>query len=493
MQVLKKYVFLFVGLVLAGCQSSTSSVHPKISGSDYAVDSQVETGVNLIDENNRDSSFRVGMLLPLTGSASTYGQGLKNAALMAVDDVKSDNLVVQFYDTQSTPSGARIAVENALNQNSQLILGPLMSTSVKAIEENTTQANVPVIAFSTNPSVLQEQIYTLGLLINEQVDSIISYAAKQGKKKFALLIPDDATGIAIAKAAVMSTQKNGVALTNIAFYPPNTTDFTTPVKELTDFDKRNSRLRKVKRSLQEQADEGSSSARAALQRLDRTQALGNVAFDAVLIPASGAQLKSALAMFGYYDVYSPDVRFLGTAVWENTDLTKETMASGAWFPAMSRTHSAFFAQKYANTFGEKPAPIYSLAYDAVALASSLAKKNPDDLNLYITSPDGYVGVNGIFRIFQNGMNEHSLEVYEVTPNGNVLVQNAPTKFSNNLNDFASDIAVDMNVPAPVITGKDQAAAENAIYGQALSYHYSTNGDEMDIIRRALQEKNVIIQ
>lgn len=494
MQVLKKFVFLFVGILLAGCQSSAPSLQSRGGTYPYGDKFQLSPTVNLIDDSAQDGMFRVGMLLPLSGSAAKYGQGLKNAALLAVDDVKSDKLVVQFYDTQSTPSGARVAIENALNQGSKLILGPLMSSSVKAIEEKTSDANVPVIAFSTNPDILQAQVYTLGLLVNEQVDTMISYAAQQGRSKFALLIPDDDTGIAIAKAAVMSTQKNGVSLTNIAFYQPNTTDFSTSVKALTDYQNRRQRLEKVKRSLTAQANAGDQNAKLALNKLGRAQALGDVEFDAVIIPATGAQLKSALSMFGYYDVFSPKVQFLGTAVWESTDLTRETMAQGAWFPAMSKTHSAYFAKKYADAFGQKPAAIYSLAYDAVALSASLAKKNPADINYYITSPDGYVGINGIFRIFPNGLNEHSLDIYEVTSQGNKVVQQAPQQFSAGLNDFASDVAIENNYAAPIISGKDMRAAEMAIYGRVLDRSFSSYSvDEMDVIRKALKEKNVIVE
>ena len=489
---LKKYVFLLLGLVLGGCQSSSVSRQNYLS---MPASPSVPSDVSLIEASHpQDNMFRVGMLLPLSGSASKYGQGLKNAALLASDDMKADNLILQFYDTQSTDSGARIAVENALSQNTKLIVGPLLSSSVSAIENETTSANVPVVAFSTNPAVLKPNVYSLGLLVNEQVDDIISYSASKGRSRFALLVPDDASGIALAKAAASSALKNNVSLVRIAFYTPNTTDFTESVKALTDYDVRSARLQKVKRALQKQANQGDASASQALKRLDRTQALGDVDFDAVIIPESGAKLKSALAMFGYYDVYSPKVRFLGTAVWESTDLSRETMAIGSWFPAMPKAHSTYFSSKYAETFGEKPSALYSLAYDAVALAASLAKKNPDDLTPYITSSEGYAGINGIFRILPNGLNEHSLDIYEVSENGNVVVQNAAKSFSQDLNPTLVDFSSFDNVPAPIITGKNSETAQFAIYGKILpSYQQiSDQASEMEIIRKALKERNVVL-
>lgn len=116
---------------------------------------------------------------------------------------------MQFYDTKSTPEGARTAVQNALGQRVRLIIGPLSSGEVRAISEETVYNRVPVIAFSTSKDVLQPTVYTLGLLIDEQVNRIMSYAAAQGRSRFALLLPDNSTGIAVPKRPLLRRPKSG--------------------------------------------------------------------------------------------------------------------------------------------------------------------------------------------------------------------------------------------------------------------------------------------
>lgn len=494
MQVLKKYLLFLCCLWMGGCQSSNQPRN--LSVSDFNQEAYDALSLTENVSGIQDGNFRVGMLLPLTGQAATYGQGLKNAALLALDDVKTDNLVLQFYDTKSTPSGARIAAENAIAQNAQMIIGPLMSSSVQAIEDETTYREIPVVAFSTDASVLRPQVYTLGLLVQEQVNRIMAYAISRGKQKFALLLPDDETGMAIAKAAVRTSIKYNANITKIAFYTPGTTDFSASVKALVDYDKRSARLAKVRSSLQ--AMKGNASAQKALKRIERLQALGDVDFDAVIIPESGARLKSALAMFGYYDVYSPQVRFLGTSVWENTDLSRETMAYGSWYPALSRAHSAYFANKYTETFGEKPASIYSLSYDAVALASAIARKQNANIESMITSSDGYIGINGVFRIFANGTNEHSLEVLEVSNGGTKIVSEAPKRFDAPFYgvDPNSEIVLYDGYHAPEIYGKNQEAVQIAIYGRVLDYQYMpveySGKSEFEIVRDALKQHNVVL-
>ena len=217
---LKKLNLILLCLGLVACSTTPKAPVLERSGiDDFNTDI---SEINITDA----ASFRVGVLLPLSGAAAKHGQGLKNASMIALEDINNPNLILQYYDTKSTSSGARIAAENAIRQRSNLIVGPLMSSEVQAIANETIYQGVPVIAFSTAQEVLQPTVYTMGLLIEEQVNRVVSYAAAQGRKRLALLIPDNSTGNAVAKAAVKSAQKNGMIVTVIGYYQPQNSDFS---------------------------------------------------------------------------------------------------------------------------------------------------------------------------------------------------------------------------------------------------------------------------
>ena len=116
------------------------------------------------------------------------------------------------------------------------------------------------------------------------------------------VLPFSLTGVVVAKETLKAVRRSGGKVVKIAFYPPETNDFSDIVKKLT--------------SHNAFVEDGESSEFVRKSRA--------VDFDAVIIPETGSRLKSATAMFGYYDVFSPDVMFLGTSVWENTNLNKET-------------------------------------------------------------------------------------------------------------------------------------------------------------------------
>ena len=193
MQVFKKFCALALTGLLIGCRSALISTN----GGVYDSISEIEE-----EAFETPESFRVGVLLPLSGDAARYGNGLKKAMLMALEDMGNPNLILQFYDTQSFPEGAEAAAETAINQKAQMIIGPLIAENVQAVSDETRAAGVPVVAFSTNSDVLQSRVYTLGLLVEEQVSRIVDYAIARGRHNFALLVPDNSTGLAVARAAV---------------------------------------------------------------------------------------------------------------------------------------------------------------------------------------------------------------------------------------------------------------------------------------------------
>ncbi len=462
------------------------------------------TGGSFMEEEtfstfNKKDAFNVAVLLPLSGANATFGQGLKNATYMALEDVKNPNLMLHYYDTASSNSGARIAAENALAKNPDLVIGPLTSSSVMAVKPRITYKDVPMVAFSTSAEVLEPGVFTLGLMIEEQVDRILSYATDKGRKNFALLVPDNKNGVDVAKAAVDVLQKKNANLVAVAMYKPDTSDFSTILKQLTNYDIRNKRhqdlMDKVENALKVNPQDPQLI--RAKTKLEQVDTIGGVDFDAVLIAESGVQLKSAIAMFAYYDVNAPKVKFLGTSMWENTLLNKETGVYGAWYPALSRSHSLYFSSKYNALFGTKPNALFALAYDAVALASALEQTDDKSKMLEeIARPSGYAGISGIFRLFPNGRNQHSLNVYEVQSESDVMVDAAPRSFAND--DYFADLQRSETFMAPMIFGKENPQdAYFDIYGQIFNPEniYSrelSEEEEKELVNKEVAKMRIVI-
>ena len=432
---LKKINALLLSFALAGCSLLQHSEPMPQQTFNYQ-NSLPQNTVDMTDYSHVDlgnsESFRVAMLLPLSGKVSDMGQNMKNAAMMAVGDLNNNNLLVQFYDTKGTTSGARVAVENAINAKSDLIIGPLLGEEVAAISDTAKNEEIPVISFSTAPNVLQDGVYTMGLLNEEQIERTIRYAVSQGRLKIAIVLPDNQSGINMFKAAMNAAQLHGASIVKVGFYAPNSMDFTKLAAQITGSARVAASQRKTKPN-----DKKEEKSEEEIAPLD---------FDALLVPEFGNRLKAITSMFSYYDVSAPEVLFLGTSVWGNTNLSKETELYGAVYPVMSMSRLARYKQKYYEMFNQRSNDLSIFAYDAIALASALSHKDKDYLKESITSLDGFYGMSGAFRIFANGKNEHGLDMVKVSASGPQILEPASNKFYSANPAYAQSGTADFYMP-----------------------------------------------
>ncbi len=139
---------------------------------------------------------KVGLILPLSGAgnAGVAGNSMKNAAELALAEFHSPDVQLLIKDDGATANGAQQAAQQALNENVEIILGPLFGLSVPATAQFARARNVPVIAFSTDSSVAGRGVYLLSFLPESDVNRIVDYAVSTGKRSFAALLPENAYG-----------------------------------------------------------------------------------------------------------------------------------------------------------------------------------------------------------------------------------------------------------------------------------------------------------
>ena len=103
---------------------------------------------------------------------------------------------------------------------------------------------------------------------------------------------------------------------------------------------------------------------------------------------------------------------------------------GGWYAAPDAAARRDFEQRFESVYGRRPPRLATLAYDAAALAAVLARNGgpaPFD-PLALTNPNGFAGVDGIFRLRPEGLVERGLSVMEITPGGNRVIDPAPSSF-----------------------------------------------------------------
>ena len=380
-----------------------------------------------LPEQGVDRLVRVGLLVPLTGPSAPVGQALLNAAQMALFDVADERFVLQVYDTQGVPAGAQAAASLAVSQGVQLILGPLFSAEVTAAAPDAAAAGVNIIAFSTDPAVASSRVFVIGFMIDEQIRHIIEYAGAQGYRTLAVLAPDSAYGKAVVDAMAHHVPRTGGLISDVAYYNTSGSDLSAVVRQLANFDQRRAELESQKAKLEGKEDRLSQ---FTFDRLELLDTVGEVTFDAILLPEQGVRLRQVATLLPFFDVDPEHVQLLGTMLWNTPDLGREPVMVGGLYPAPPADSARRFSARYRELQGLSPPPIATHGYDAVALASVLAQSGMDApfSAKAITTASGFAGIDGILRFTPDGLAKRGFAIMEVTRDGAVEVNPAPTIF-----------------------------------------------------------------
>ncbi len=357
---------------------------------------------------------RVAILLPFSSdNASARAESLRllRAAEMALFERAGSNLLLIPKDTQGTAEGARAAAMAAFEDGADMIVGPLFGQSVTVVGQVARRANIPVIAFSTDTNTAGNGVYLLSFPPELEVARVVEYASRQGVDRFAYLGPQSRYGMAVHNALRDNAELNGGSLTTEAFY-------TGDVEAM--------------------ASAASRLARGVFQPITPEQAVElrrsawvpdpNAPFQAVMLPEGSTRLRTLGPLLISQAVDPLVVRFLGTGLWNDPALLREPALHGGWFAGPDRTSHARFEQSYQAAYGSEASNIASLGYDALALAAHLDGGELGFSREAIEDPEGFLGVDGLFRFSASGLIERGLAIYEVQPNGFREIEPAPLTF-----------------------------------------------------------------
>jgi len=335
---------------------------------------------------------RVGVMLPFSngsGQTRALAAAMMKAAELALFDAHNPNILLMSADAGSTPAQATAAAQTLLDEGAEVLVGPLFSQSVAAVAPIARDHGVPVIAFSTDRGVAGDGVYLLSFQPENEIRRVVTYAASQGHTKFAALVPATAYGQHIAQALQDTAGQIGAQVVDIEHFSPAGDDLS-----------------------------------------QRAAAVAAAKPDAVLIADGGTNLRTLAPMLVADGIDPSQVKFLGTGLWNDPSIIHEETLDGAWFAAPAPETDDAFNTKFQSLYGSAPPQLATLAYDAISLVALLAPGTTYQrfTPATLTDPDGFAGVDGIFRFDPNGSSQRGLAILGVAPDGFTVVDPAPVTF-----------------------------------------------------------------
>lgn len=392
-------------------RDGAASQDPSRSG----YESQPYTGQRETPSTPAMKPIKVALLVPLSGPHKDLGQALLQASQMAMFDMDFPAIEIVPRDTAANPDTARQAAQSAIQDGAQLILGPLFSSSVSAVKPVARRSNVNVIAFSTDWALAGDNTYIMGFLPFAQVQRVTEYAMMNGYNNIGILAPNTDYGSAVIAAYNSMTYRSGLPRADIARFSGDDNAISEVIRHFTNFDQRE--------LAREEGEEP------------------EIPFDAILMPVGGDQARSISNLLSYYDLDEDTVKRLGTGLWDDSGLAAEESMNYAWFAAPSPDLRTGFENRFAQLYGYQAPRLSTLAYDATALAIVLARKASEEgilqagygresmfVHSQITNPNGFAGIDGIFRFRPDNLVERGLAVLEIRDGDIEIIDPAPTTF-----------------------------------------------------------------
>src|SRR2546423_1051236 len=220
------FAALTSAVLLAGC-SGSFSVGDLIPGSQPAAPAQSTASIG-------EGKVKVGLILPLSasGNAAVAAQSMRNAAEMALAEFNNPDIQLLVKDDGGSAPGAQQAAQQALDEGAEIILGPLFALTVTPVGQIARARRIPVVAFSTDANVAAPGVYLLSFLPESDVERIIGYAAGQGRRSFAALVPDNAYGTVVEAAFKQAVARRGGRVIALERYPLDRTQMQTPARNV---------------------------------------------------------------------------------------------------------------------------------------------------------------------------------------------------------------------------------------------------------------------
>ena len=254
-------------------------------------------------------SIKVALLLPLsaTGNAGQIALTMKNAAALALREFTTANIQILVKDDGGTADGARAAASQAISEGAKLILGPIFAQSVSAAASVAKPAGIPVVAFSSDATTASKGVYLLSFLPQNDVVRMVRYAAGQGKRSFAAILPNNGYGTVVEASLQKVIADAGGRLFALERYDLDRVSMTTKARAVAGIIKG-----------------------------------GTV--DAIVMPDAGDAAPFLAQVLAAGGVRAAQIKFLGSGQWDDARILHESNLAGAWFPGPERAGFDAFAR-----------------------------------------------------------------------------------------------------------------------------------------------------
>tara|TARA_B100000700_G_scaffold328615_1_gene447033 strand:- start:1685 stop:2839 length:1155 start_codon:yes stop_codon:yes gene_type:complete len=360
-----------------------------------------------LSSNDNLNNLKIGLLAPFSGDYENLGNSLLLSTQLALSEIGDNRIVIIPKDTGSdNKEKFENALKEIIDRGAKIIIGPPDSKYFNILEKYN---DLIFISLSNKQPKIKNNIISIGISLESQLDAIENFILNQNKKKTVIMYPQN------EYASFVENKIKNLKLKNYKLFKYNSDPkvLTGEIEKLTNYSQRKKNLEYRKKILEDKDDEDSE---RELKKLDQMYTLGKVNFDSIIIIDFGNSLKSVLASLAFTDVDDKEILFTTVNQWFDESIFYENSVKNLYYPSIDLKNFKQYNKSYFETFKLKPNEITILAYDAIGLIYYVWKKNNGikSINDFLIK-DKIKGKIGNFS-FNNGVVFQKLEIYKTNKN-----------------------------------------------------------------------------
>ena len=288
-----------------------------LSSSDNEINLKNNDKISTFDKYNLEKSKAINyqnilVFLPLTEKYSNFGNKIRKALDLSILNFGNNEIKLIYFDTGKIIDKELIAsLFNELRP--KFIIGPFTREVLIKIKAFAKKDNIPILTFSNDIAMVENNVWSLGFSPEEQIQSVISCAIMHRYSKFGIIAPDNLYGKIISREAIdlISTSKKN--------------SYSSLFLSNEDLNNKTKLYATLKSYLE-------------YSELEET----HTKFDNILIGGSKEFILEIAPLLAFFNVDSKLVKILGTETFNSNEIKNEPSLEKSWFPLISSKNNEQF-------------------------------------------------------------------------------------------------------------------------------------------------------
>jgi len=186
------------------------------------------------------ASGKIGVLVPLSGELKNYGKEIMDSLQALTSFSAAEGLEFVFVDSGDSNESLQAAVQRlAMDENVLAVIGPVTTSASQYVFERAELLRLPVISLAPRERLQMYGGYSFrsALTLRDQIAELSKFIRNTlGAKRVAILFPENDYGWDAAKLAQEAFRLQGLEVNHVRVYPPDSTDFKDPLKNMARLD-----------------------------------------------------------------------------------------------------------------------------------------------------------------------------------------------------------------------------------------------------------------